>query len=84
MTWQDITISICIIAFSYALIPQALIGFKKRKPLIAIQTSLITSVGMLILSATYITLNLFFSATMGLITTVLWTTLLIQGIIYKS
>jgi hypothetical protein len=84
MVWQDVIITICIIAFSYALIPQIILGFKKKKKLIAFQTALITSIGMFILSITYITLGLPFSAIMGLITAMLWAILLIQGIIYKS
>jgi len=83
MVWQDITITIIMIAFSYALIPQIIKGFKKKKSLIALQTSLITSIGMFILMITYYTLNLTFSTIMAFITGSLWTTLLIQNIIYS-
>ena len=82
MTWQDIIITTTMIAFSYALLPQIIKGFKQKKSLIALQTSLITSLGMFILTITYYTLNLTFSTIMALITTSLWTTLLIQNRIY--
>jgi len=83
MAWQDITITIIMIAFSYALIPQIIKGFKKRKSLLPLQTALITSIGMFILTITYYTLNLTFSAIMTFITGTLWTTLLIQSKIYN-
>ncbi len=83
MAWQDITITIIMIAFSYALIPQIIKGFKKRKSLLSLQTALITSIGMFILTITYYTLNLTFSAIMAFITGTLWTTLLIQSKIYN-
>lgn len=84
MAWQDITITICILAFSYALIPQIVKGFKNKKSLIATQTSLITSIGMFAIAITYITLNLTFSAIIALLTGALWATLFIQNIIYKN
>jgi len=83
MVWQDTIITACILLFSYALIPQIYQGFKKKKGLINFQTSLITSTGMYILSLTYLTLKLYFSAIVGLITGTLWLILLIQKINYK-
>jgi len=84
MIWQDAVITIIMIAFSYALIPQVYQGFKQKKGFINLQTSIITSLGMYILTFTYITLELYFSATMGLINAILWTTLFFQKIIYKN
>jgi len=83
MTWQDITITIIMIAFSYALIPQIIKGFKNKKSFIALQTALINSAGMLIVGITYITLNLYFSATMSIIGGILWGILFIQNKIYN-
>jgi len=84
MTWQDIIISIIMISFSYALIPQVIQGFKQKKGVINFQTSIITAIGMYILSFTYITLKLYFSTIIGFITAILWTILFIQKIIYKN
>lgn len=84
MVWQDIVITTCIIAFSYALIPQITLGFKKKKSLISTQTSLITATGMIILGIVYITLNLTFSSILAFITGALWATILIQSLIYKK
>jgi len=83
MIWQDITITVIMIAFSYALIPQIIKGFKNKKSLIALQTALINSAGMIIVGITYITLNLYFSATMSIIGGTLWAILLIQSKIYN-
>lgn len=83
MVWQDTLITIIIIAFSYALIPQILKGFKKKKGSINLQTSGITATGMLLLALIYTTLGLKFSAILAQITGILWTTLLIQRIIYN-
>ena len=83
MIWQDIVITIAVILFSYALIPQIYQGFKTKKQAIIIQTSLITSSALYVLGITYITLKLYFSAIMTLIAATLWLILLIQKIIYK-
>ena len=83
MSWQDITITGIIISFSYALIPQIYNGFKEKKGLINFQTSLITSIGMYLLSIIYFTMDLYFSTIISLITGIFWTILFIQKIIYK-
>lgn len=83
MVWQDIVITLCLIAFSYALIPQVYQGFKQRKGFINIQTSLITSIGMYTLTFVYFTLNLNFSTIIAFVTGTLWLILFIQGVIYK-
>ena len=82
MSWQDIVITICMILFSYALVPQIYQGFKQKKGFINFQTSLITATGMYVLTITYFTLNLTFSTMMGFITGTLWAILLFQKIIY--
>lgn len=83
MIWQDIVIVVVMIAFSYALIPQVYQGFKKKKGPINVQTSTITSIGMLILTIIYITLGLTFSAIICEITGILWSILLFQKAMYK-
>lgn len=75
MVWQDIVITICIIASSYALVPQIYQGFKQKKGFINIQTSSITSVALYIISFSYMTLKLYFSSAMTLTAAVLWTIL---------
>lgn len=83
MTWQDIVISIVIIAFAYALIPQIYQGFKQKKGFINLQTSGITSIGMYVLTFVYFTLSLYFSTIIGFITGTLWAILFFQKLIYK-
>ena len=84
MTWQDITISIAVILFSYALIPQIYEGFKTKKSTITIQTSLITFVCLYVIGIVYFTLRLYFSMIMTFLTATLWFILFIQSIIYKK
>jgi len=82
--WQDIAITTIMILFAYALVPQIARGFKLKKRLVSIQTSLITFLGMYVLSYIYLTLKLNFSTIVSLITGTLWLILFIQGIIYKK
>ncbi|HED05641.1 MAG TPA: hypothetical protein ENI61_03020 [Ignavibacteria bacterium] len=83
MVWQDIVITIIIIAFGYALIPQIYQGFKQKKGFINLQTSGITALGMFIFTFIYFTLKLYFSAIIVFITGLLWTILFAQKIAYK-
>ena len=83
MTWQDIVITIVIIAFAYALIPQIYQGFKQKKGFINLQTSGITSIGMYVITFVYFTLSLYFSTIIGFITGTLWAILFFQKLIYK-
>lgn len=84
MVWQDTVITTIIILFSYALIPQIYQGFKEKKSLINLQTSLITSTGMYLLAIVYNTLGLTFSTIMSIITGTLWLIILIQRLVYKN
>lgn len=81
--WQDIVITISTLLLSYALIPQVIYGFKKRKGTVTIQTSLITTCGLYTIAICLFTLGLLFSSIMNLFTGTLWAVLLIQRIIYK-
>jgi hypothetical protein len=82
--WQDIVITICIIAFSYALIPQIYQGFKQKKGVINLQTSIITTIGMFVVAGIYLALNLYLSAIMNFVGGILWFILFLQSIIYKK
>jgi len=82
MVWQDISIGVVNVFIIYALIPQILDGFKKKKGLVNLQTSLIIMVGMYVLSFTFFTLKLYFSTTMLLISGTLWAVILYQKIKY--
>jgi hypothetical protein len=83
MVWQDIVITITVFILGYALVPQIYQGFKEKKGLINLQTSILTSLGVYVLSIMYLTLELYFSSIMMFLSGILWTTLLIQKIIYK-
>jgi len=83
MTWQDITLTTIMILLSYALLPQIYQGFKKKKGLINIQTSAITTLGLYIISVVYFTLGLYLSTIIAFINGILWAILFFQKIIYK-
>ena len=81
--WQDIVITISVILFGYALVPQIIQGFKKRKQDIHLQTSVITALGMYAISIAYLTLNLMFSTITTATTGTLWAIIALQKIVYK-
>ena len=83
MVWQDIVITIVIIAFSYALLTQIYQRFKQKKGLINLQTSSITAFGMYLFTIVHFTLKLYFSAIVVFLTAILWTILFAQNIAYK-
>ncbi|MFP4028580.1 MAG: hypothetical protein ACLFWL_12375, partial [Candidatus Brocadiia bacterium] len=61
--WQDITLTICSVAFGYALIPQIMYGFKEKAGTVTLQTSLITAVALYAVAVVYFSLELWFAAT---------------------
>lgn len=84
MTWQDIIISVANLLFTYSLIYQVHHGFKKKKALLTLTTSVLTSIGLYAVSAAFLTLALYLSAITALINGILWTILFMQGITYKN
>ncbi len=77
MMWQDIVIAISVIAFSYALIPQVISGFKK-KSFVNLQTSGITAFFLYVCSVVFYTLGLYFTMIMDFIAASLWLVLFLQ------
>lgn len=71
--WQDIVLSISVLAFSVALLP-SLLG--KQKPRIA--TSLLTALFLLPEVIVFFSLSLWYSFAMALINAVLWFALAAQ------
>jgi hypothetical protein len=84
MLWQDIVITTASIVFSAALVPQIYRCFKEKKCQITRATSGPTFIGLFAVSYTYYTLNLFLSTVVCFITAILWLTLFIQRIAYKT
>ena len=82
MVWQDITIMICTILFGYSLIPQIYHGFKHKKGTITFQTSLIISIGLLIVAYTFFTLGMIASSLINVVMASFWGILLFQRIKY--
>lgn len=84
MIWQDLVLTIVNIVFSISLIPQVIHGFKEKKGLITLPTSIPTFIGLYVIGGTYLTMNLFFSSVMAFATGTLWFILFIQRLIYKE
>ena len=83
MVWQDYVMSAVMILLSYAIVPQIIRGFKKKKCDVSSSTSLMSFSGLYILSFTYITLDLYFSSTVTFITATFWLILFIQNKVYS-
>jgi hypothetical protein len=83
MVWQDILITLCSLLFGYSLIPQIYYGFKHKKGNLTLQTSLLTTLGMLVLAFVYFTLNLMISSLISIVMAGLWGMLLFQKLKYK-
>jgi hypothetical protein len=82
--WQDYVFSGATVAFSYALIPQIIKGFREKKANISTQTAAITSMGLYICAGTAYTLDLYLTTALYIVIATLWGTLLYQSIKYKN
>jgi len=80
MSWQDVVLSIVVIGFSYALIPQVIKGFKVKRGLITLQTGLITAIGLYICVIVNISLKLYVTGALNFCTATCWLLLAIQRI----
>lgn len=74
MRWQDLVIASVSIAFAIALIP-TLVG--ENKP--AVSTGLLTSIGLAVFVAIYVSLGLWLSAVTSLVSSALWTAITVQS-----
>ena len=83
MMWQDLAIMIINIALGYALVPQIIKGFKKKKGDVTLQTSIVSSISLFVMAFTVLTLDLYLSTIITFVDAVLWTILLVQKLKYK-
>lgn len=84
MVWQDILIAIANLMFVYSLAYQIYKGFKDKKGYIALQTSLLTTLGLFAIAFAFFTLNFLFSTIVASINGIMWFILFIQGLVYKN
>ena len=84
MIWQDIVISLVNIVFSISLIPQVIHGYKLKKGLITLKTSIPTTLGLYVMSFAFFSLKLYYSAALGALTATLWLILFIQKLRYDD
>ena len=84
MVWQDVTIAIANLLFTFSLFSQCLHGFKQKKGYIILKTALLTAIGLYIVAISFFTLKLYFSGIIASINASLWLTMFIQRIIYPK
>lgn len=82
MNYQDIIIAIVNICFIYALVPQVYYGFKMKKPFVTFQTSVITFLGLVVLTFVFLSLDLILSTVAALFSSICWYLLLVQRVVY--
>ena len=83
MIYQDILMLIAGILFVISLIPQIILNFKHRKVLISWGMLITTIVGLFLVIFSMLTLKLFFTFGIKLITVLLCLIILIQKMVYK-
>ena len=84
MVWQDFALFFVSFLFSVALLPQVILGFRKKKKLVSLLTASLTFTGLYFTGIVYITLHLYFAAVMSLIAGSIWLTIFIQGIVFRE
>ena len=84
MLWQDYVFSGATIAFSYALIPQIIKGFREKKANITTQTAAITSTGLYVCAGVAYTLDLYLTTGLYTVAATLWGVLMYQSIKYRN
>ena len=84
MIWQDVVISIVSVVFLVSLSVQVYCGFKEKIGAIKLATALPTALGLFVITFTYFTLSLTFSAIVGFFTALLWSLLCVQRVMYNK
>lgn len=82
MLWQDIVISLANVLFLYSLFKQSYHGFKKKRGFITLQTSSLTTVGLIGMSIAMFSMKLYISGFVLALSAVMWFVLLIQRVAY--
>lgn len=82
MVWQDILISVVNVVLSSSIAYQVYLGFRNKKGYLSLFTSSLSFLGLYVISATFFSLALYYSAIITAISATLWLTLFVQKIIY--
>jgi len=77
--WQDLVISGVSFAFGFMIMPQVIDSFK-GKSYLNLVTSILTVIGLIILGFTFITLDMWISASANFFTCIMWIMLLILSL----
>jgi len=84
MMWQDLVVGIVSFVFAYAMLPQIIYGFKKKRGVITYQFSVLNMICMVALIIAYYSLGLVFATAISVIIMIGWTILFIQKLIYDD
>ena len=79
---RDIILTICSIAFGYALIPQVIYSFREKMGTVTVSTAAITGGALYAVAGVYVSLELWFAAVACAVTGTLWVVLLAQRLAY--
>ncbi len=79
---SDLILTICSIAFGYALVPQIIYGFRNKLGTVTIQTSTVTSAGLYTIAGVYLYQQFWFASVACAATATLWLVLLMQRLVY--
>ena len=84
MIWQDLLIAIANVIFSVSLVPQVYYGFKKKKGMITIATSMPTFIALYWIVVAFYTLELYLASVLSFVSGSLWFVLFLQRVVYKK
>ena len=79
---RDAILTVCSIAFGYALVPQVIYGFREKMDTVTIHTSAVTGSALFAVAGVYFSLRPWFAATACAVTGSLWLALLAQRLVY--
>lgn len=84
MIWQDIVLMVANLLFTYSIFAQVYYGFKRKRGLIVLKTSFLTTLGLYATCVVFFSLGLLFSGIVAGINATLWFVLFIQRIVYPK
>ena len=73
--YQDIILSLCSLAFGYALVPQVIYSWRNKTVDLSWQTIIITTIALWIFGSVTLTMNMLLTSSMNFLTAICWTIL---------
>jgi len=82
--YSDQILMVCSAVFAISLFPQVLYNYRNKCSEIPYQTSILTTLFMIVVTLVYISNDFWLSVTMGSTTTLMWATIAVQRYIYNK